>query len=48
MTVGFTTINKPEIHQMIIKLAFLNGDIDKVVCMEQSQRFSFIEIQSEI
>jgi len=41
MTIVIATINKLEMHQMIIKLAFLNGDIVKEVYMEQSQRFSF-------
>ena len=41
MTIVIATINKLEMHQMIIKLAFLNGNIVKEVYMKQSQRFSF-------
>jgi hypothetical protein len=41
MTIVIATINKLEMHQIIIKLAFLNGDIVKEVYMEQSHRLSF-------
>jgi hypothetical protein len=35
------TINKLEIYQRDVKIAFLNGDLDKEVYMEQLERFVY-------
>ena len=39
MLITITSINKLEIHQMKIKIVFLNCDFDKEVYMEQPKRF---------
>ena len=41
MLVVITTINKLEIYQMNVKIAFLNVDLDEEVSIEQPEGFVF-------
>ena len=39
MLIAIATIHNLEIHQMDVKTAFLNGDLDKEIYMEQPEGF---------
>jgi hypothetical protein len=39
MLIAIATINNLEVHQMDIKIAFLNCDLDEEVYIEQLERF---------
>ena len=34
MVLAFTTLRNLEVHQMNVKIAFLDGDLDEEICME--------------
>jgi hypothetical protein len=48
MLVVITTINKLEIYQRDVKIAFLNGDLDNEVYMEQLEGFFFNGYEKKI
>jgi len=48
MLVVITTINKLEIYQRDVKIAFLNGDLDNEVYMEQLEGFVFNGYEKKI
>ena len=39
MLIAIATIHNLEIHQMDVKTAFLNGDVDEEIYMEQPEGF---------
>lgn len=40
MLIAITAIYNLEIHQMDVKTAFLNGELNEKICMEQPEGFS--------
>ena len=39
MVLAITTLRNLEVHQMDVKIAFLNGDLDEEIYMEQPEGF---------
>ena len=39
MVLAITTLRNLEVHQMDVKTAFLNGDLDEEIYMEQPEGF---------
>jgi hypothetical protein len=46
--IGIATINKLKIHQMDIKKAFLNGDLNEEVYMEQPEGFVINGLENKV
>jgi len=46
MLIAITTNNKDEIHQIDVRISFLNGDLDKKI--EQLERFIVSEQEKKV
>ena len=47
MLIAITTIHNLEIHQMDVKTAFLNGDLDEEIYMEQPEGVYCFRLRKE-
>ena len=43
MVLAITTLKDLEVHQMDVKTAFLNGDLNEEIYMEQPEGFSALD-----
>jgi hypothetical protein len=48
MIIAIKSINKLEIHQMNVKITFLNDDLDKEIYMEQLEMFIVKEKENKV
>jgi hypothetical protein len=48
MVIAIKSINKLEIHQMNVKITFLNDDLDKEIYMEQLEMFIVKEKENKV